>query len=460
MAKIVFIICFLLFGVVPAFGEPSFNNWSWPHALDKINTLSESIGSNCRLWVEAYGSSSYRVWKRCGVNATASSAYVKDYSFIWSGSLNVTNGSACNSSGAQRLIQNGDGTLQFNTACPNGSLSWSAGSVAKADGGILTWVQPDSTRFNDYGLTCVGSSTGGTVDGVLGGNALRWSTVGAYVRDTSAAGNTVSSTCLNADSLLIDFGAVASSCDSTQSITAVVRGHEASVGSCGCIPLGFGITSYTAPNTCSVARITGDPAKVGDSSPPVGSSVSVPGDTFTNEDLASLPSGSGQIPIAGSDANGGIADGYGIDGPQGGATPTAGSGGSGPGLGGTGGTDGGTGGGGTGGGGTCEFENCNDDGTEDIGTIPNVPEYDPGLDTLVEDDWVTAAQNFLSSSPLIAALQGSTVSASGSECSFAGSAFGESFTFNFCSYGSALAALGTLLVVISHLAAFFIVWRN
>src|SRR5262249_51392620 len=265
----------------------------------------------------------------------------------------------------------------------------------------------DKTIRNDYQITCIGSIvSGGTVNqvGVGGGTALQWSS-SAYLRDTSTANNTVSNTCKNADVLLKDFGDVASDCTTGGNIVSKVRGRAAIAASCGCWPLKYGIDEVFPGDVCVFRPIHGDPGSLGNNNNAVGEFIgSQPGKTFTNADLGKFTSGETGIPISGSDAGGGIPEGYGFSGESG---WTGGAGGNGsPSVGGTIGS-----GGGSGGSGSCTSAGCLDEPTPDSGTIPGVPSFDSSVESPEATDWVDTVRTFIASNPISGIISGSGVSA-------------------------------------------------
>jgi hypothetical protein len=56
-------------------------------------------------------------------------------------------------------------------------------------------------------------------------------------------------------------------------------------------------------------------------------------------------------------------------------------------------------------------------------------------------------------------LSGSAVTASSTSCDPTMSIYGRTIEFNFCAYASALATAAPFLLILSHLAAFWIIWR-
>jgi hypothetical protein len=167
------------------------------------------------------------------------------------------------------------------------------------------------------------------------------------------------------------------------------------------------------------------------------------------------------IPIAGTSPTGGMADGYGIGGAQGNVAPAPGSGGSGTGI--------GNGSGGSGsspgtGSGNCPagVQNCNGDGSPDSGSVPGVPTFDGTVDGIPSEaspTWVDQILTFMSSSPAVAAITGSGVTASGS-CSLSTTVMGASVDLGFCSIPSSFfTVMSGALLLVAHLVAFFIIFR-
>lgn len=443
--------------------DPVPGTWSWGQALIKINTLSSSVTSSCRVWLEKYGTSAYRVWKRCGVGSVASGSGLSDIYFTSSAGPVVSGIAAqCVTNGC--VVWGKDGSGQLTSAGRNpvaGDGSFPANQPTCS--GLFCQGAGNGTDVeNAYSFTCTGAIiAGGAVNVQHSSPGLIYSLSGAYLRDTSASVNTVSASCTGSDSLVYDFGEVAQTCSEGVTVSAVVGGHESTVGSCTCPPIGYAITSYVAPNSCSFKGISGDPGHIADPTPSVvGTQKVVAGSTFTNNDLTSM--GATQIPIAGSSGTGGIADGYGITGAQGGATPGTAPGGSGPGPGGIGGTGSGSGSGS--GSGNCPVgvQNCNGDGSVDVYSTPGAVTYDSVISGQPTEDsptWVEQIQSFVSSSPVVTAITGSGVTASG-DCALSTTVMGATVDLGFCNIPSSFfSVMSVALLLVAHLVAFFIIFR-
>jgi hypothetical protein len=456
----VFILLILGFSREFAFSaasEPEFGGWKWGVALEYINNQSDAVGAGCRAWVEKYSTSSYRLWKRCSVGSTASGVWLKDFTFSRSDSGTISNFFNCGAIGCRKYDKDGAGAItQTSNNPPSASTFYNDAKSVDFTGGLLDWGHPGNLKQNDYQVSCTGNvMAGGTVNATIGDNVLRWSALGLYIRDTSSANNTVSGTCKSADTLIKDFGNISTDCTSNGSITARFRGRAAIAGDCGCIPAGHGIDHQTPNNTCVFRPITGDPASMGSSTAAIGSAVSQNGHTFTTADLAGYTSDDGTvIPISGSNAGGGISEGYGFSGPSGSAgavAPTGtgfvgngGGGGIGPGPGGT----------------ACESAGCLDEPTPESGFIPGVPGYDGAVESPEAVDWVDTIRDFIAGSPITAVITGSGVTAVSGECSVSTEIFGSTVEFGFCDVpASVWTTWGVLILALAHLMAAYILFR-
>lgn len=439
--------------------DPAMGGWKWNEALTKIIAQSAAqIGTGCYTWLENYTGTSYRLWKRCGVNATASGITVNEYTFPWTG--NTDTWATGNPNTQYRVTQNGDGTIAVNTGGIPQSTAMSAGSkISTGSNNALQWVIPTATVHWNYTTTCTGvrsASLPVSEYGALG--PISWTTVGPFIRDTSTAHNTLSGTCTGADTLLVDFGSVVPDCSLQIQVLAVSQGRNQNSGvACNCLPLGYAIRNYVTPNTCTVSNITGDPAKYGLDS--VGDNKIVPGTTYTNSDLGNQTDGITGIPVIGGSSGSGMAAGDAGSGPTGSVTPGEGGNGSGSGTV----VGGGSGGSGTGtGSGNCVAGavNCNGDGSEDSGSVPSGSTFDDTITSPELGDWQSSITTFISGSPLVGALSGSHVSATSGSCSTSFSFHGHSVTIDFCARAAWFELAGTFLLIAANLGAFYIVWRN
>lgn len=439
------------------------DNWRWPAVLANLNSRASALDASCKLWVEAYGSAGIRAWKRCGVGATPSGVQVVDYTF----SARFTNSwvghtLACPDA-CLRISHAGDGSLATlgSAAVPTGPTTvFSSNSGSLSATGVLALGGGGNGSHSDYQLTCTGavySPDTASIKVPLYSGIWFSSLEAGYVRDTRASYNAISGTCGGADTLVYDYGTVASDCSNSWLITGVTGGRPISSGSCDCIPFRNAIIGVTAGPVCAYTPITGDPGGVGVGDIPVGTTTSGPGHTYTNSDLAQ---NGGAIPTTGG-TDGGFATGTGGTGANGNVTPGPGTAGSGTGLGGS----GGAGGGGSGSGsGNCPpgEQNCNGDGTVDAGGVPGSPSYNSSIaDQPTEDSpsWIEQIQSFVSSSPAISAITGSGITASGS-CTLAASVMGASVDLGFCNIPSSFfTVMSAALLIMAHLVAFFIIFR-
>jgi hypothetical protein len=463
LARIFFVFFLnLLFPAVSSSTDCAANMCSWPEVLAQFNVQSAAVGSTCRVWMENYSAENYRLWKRCGVNATSSGAKLID---VYLGGLFTGVRPLESITAWTRYFVDGSGTLltTVGSGSPAAPTSWSMPSNKAGSVAATTWTFGTIALgfTNTLTFSCVGSVLSGTPNFSLGTAGYFASRDGAYLRDTSAANNTISATCRTADTLLFDFGSVAPSCTVSVEITALIRGRETTMGSCDCIPRGQGFTGYTSGSSCSFGSIIGDPAGAGLSTAVPGSNVTEQGHTFTNDDLNRL---GGTVPSIGSSATGGAADGYPLPGAQGTLSIPPGTNGSGPGGSGTGsgsgsGTTPGT------GSGNCPagVVNCNGDGSTDTGSVPSVPTYDSTISggaTDASPTWTDRILSFISTAPAVTAITGSSLSASGS-CSISGTVMGATVDLGFCSLPSSFfSVMSAALIAVSHLVALFIIFRR
>lgn len=68
--------------------EPANGQWTWMQVVDYQNLIGATVGASCRVWLENYTGNSFRLWKRCGVNTTASGARFIDLTFPNGGNFN------------------------------------------------------------------------------------------------------------------------------------------------------------------------------------------------------------------------------------------------------------------------------------------------------------------------------------------------------------------------------------
>src|SRR5262245_8768178 len=175
--------------------------------LDYENIQAAAVGSSCRVWLENYTGNKFRLWKRCGVNTTASGVWLKDLTFPEGGNFNWSS-SECGAKGCTQWSKDGGGSIVSAATGPTLNTHFYSGAPGQVDGASTCKFGTDATVKNDYQITCVGQVVaGGTVKGVGvgGGVALQWS-ANSYLRDTSAANNTPAGACRAADTLIKDFG--------------------------------------------------------------------------------------------------------------------------------------------------------------------------------------------------------------------------------------------------------------
>jgi hypothetical protein len=477
------LLVLFLFGDVSAANPlPAKDNWKWAQVLDYINVRSKMSTSGCKVWLEEYTTDSYRLWERCGVSSTLSGitresilfggfsgtiqgtgniAISPVYSMCTWGAANNTSVSACDVgvSGTQTIVAGFSYSTRTPPAAGNGS-------------------SPGQEVYEKIVGSCTGTLLAGSVASgpyTALGNRYHFGT-GTTASRMNNTGSTASS-CLAGDALVKDFGNVTTSCTTAGgTITATFRGRAVVAGACNCIPKSFGIDVAYPGGSCIFRNVTGDPSVFGTNAATPGSALAPgSGHNFTSADILNLPSGAVGIPVMGDDtgtpANWGAtstasgnqgspaATGTGFD--SGGNTtgtgsapltgaPTSGGGGGG------GGAAPGT------GSGNCAagVANCNGDGTEDAGGVPGALTFGSGVDGVPEEgDWKQSIIDFMSGSPIVSALSSSGVSASGS-CSVSGSVMGRSIDLSFCPWESMFNFAGGLLVLLSHIAAFWIVWKN
>jgi hypothetical protein len=437
---------------------PAIDQWTWMQVLDYENIQAAAVGSSCRVWLENYTGNKFRLWKRCGVNTTASGVWLKDLTFPNGGNFNWSF-SECGSKGCTQWSKDGGGALQTAGSGPTPNTQFYSGGEVRVDGAGGFVFGTDKTVKNDYQISCVGKVVaGGTVNavGVGGGVALQWST-SSYLRDTSAGNNTPVSTCRNADTLIKDFGTVGTDCTMGGNVVSRIRGRAAIAGSCGCVPIKYGIDQVFPGDVCVFRPVHGDPATLGNNTMNLGEFLgSQAGKTFTNADLIKFQSGETGIPVSGSDAGGGQAEGYGFSGPAG-SVGGAGANGT-PGVSGVvGGTPGGSGGGG---GGDCTSVGCLDEPTPDSGVIPGIPSLDSTVESPEASDWVDTIRDFIAGSPITGIITGSGVTAVSGECSVSTTIFGSTVEFGFCDIPSSVwTTWGVLILAVAHLVAAYILFR-
>lgn len=457
-----------VFGMTLGFGipvlwasDPAINTWRWDQVLDRMEHDMVSVGSSCRVWLDNYGTNQYREWKRCSVGSTSSGITVIDYTFGVTDSQTFL--SLANPTPWVSLSKDGTGAINTAASGPSsGGTHYYSNTVVITPAGAMSLNMPNQQLLSsNYTTSCTGAWLSGTMDAPGSVNQQWFTLLGSYVRDTTTAHNTESSACTAGDSLVIDFGTVSPTCTQDNSVVMGFRGREHVMANCSCIPLGFGITDFTPPNTCMLTQITGDPSKPPGYTDKVGSAVRQSGTTFTNEDLMGETYFPGQVPTIGSSPNGGIAEGIGAAGsPAGTYTPGANGGGQSGGI---------SGGSGTGsypaagtGAGNCPagVQNCNGDGSTDSGFIPGTSSFDSGITSPETGDWQSSITTFISGSPLVSAISGSHVSATSGDCSQTFTVWGSSATISLCSHASWFELGGTFLLIAANLAAFYIVWRN
>jgi hypothetical protein len=436
--------------------EPANGQWTWMQVVDYQNLIGATVGASCRVWLENYTGNSFRLWKRCGVNTTASGARFIDLTFPNGGNFNWSS-SECGSKTCTQWSKDGGGALQTASSGPTINVQFYSGAESYVDAAGTFRFGTDKTVKNDYQITCTGQIVAGGVvnqTGVGGGTALQWSS-SPYLRDTTTGNNTVSATCKAADTLIKDFGAVTSDCTTGGNIVSKVRGRAAIAASCGCWPIKYGIDEIFPGDICIFRPIHGDPGSLGNNNNGLGEFIgSQPGKTFTNADLAKWASGEEGIPVAGS--GGGIAEGYGFTGDTewiGGAGPSGT-----PTVGGTiGPSSGGSGGGGSG---SCTTAGCLDEPTPDSGTIPGISSFDSSVTSPDETDWVDTIRAFITGNPIFGVISGSGVSATAGSCAVSTTIFGATVDFGFCDIPSGVwTTWGVLILAVAHLMAAYILFR-
>lgn len=92
--------------------------------------------------------------------------------------------------------------------------------------------------------------------------------------------------------------------------------------------------------------------------------------------------------------------------------------------------------------------------------VPAVPTYDSDVTMPEELSIFDLITNFLSNSPLLAILNGSSVEASGGTCSVSASAFGGSFNLDFCRWQSGFNTLGQLYLSVQTFFAVLYIFRK
>jgi hypothetical protein len=450
---------FVVFAVLAFSADlPANGKWSWIQVLDYENEQAALVGPNCRVWIENYTGNSFRLWKRCGVVNTASGVWLKDLTFQAGGNFPSWAGSECGAKGCTQWSKDGGGSLQTASSGPTPGVQFYSGAQVRIDGSNIFTFGTDATIKNDYQVTCTGKVVaGGVVNqvGVGGGVALQWSS-SSYLRDSSAANNTPSASCKAGDTLIRDFGDVASDCTMSLNIVSKQRGRAAVSASCGCVPIKYGIDQVFPGDVCIFRPVIGDPATLGNNNNNVGDVLtSQPGKTFTNADLARMPSGETGIPVSGSDANGGQSETYGFTG----ASDSVGGAGT-NGTPGVAGVQGGTSGGSGGGSGSCDSAGCLDEPTPDSGVIPGVPTYDATVTSPESSDWVQSVRDFISGSPVMGIISGSGVTAVSGACSVSTTIFGATVDFGFCDIPSGVwTTWGVLILAVAHLMAAYIIFR-
>lgn len=438
-----------------AHAEPSNGTWTWMQVVDYQIKVGATVGTNCRTWLENYSGNSFRLWKRCGVNTTVAGTRFIDLTFPNGGNFNWSS-SECGSKTCTQWSKDGGGSLQTASSGPTTNVQFYSGAPAYVDSAGTFRFGTDATIKNDYTITCIGNIiSGGTVNqtGVGGGTALQWSS-SPYLRDTSTANNTVSNTCKAADTLIKDFGNVATDCTTGGNIVSKVRGRAAIAAPCGCWPLRYGIDEVFPGDTCVFRPITGDPGSMGTNNNGLGETISsIAGKTFTNADLTKFESGEEAIPLSGSDTGGGMAEGYGYSGAAG-YTGGAGSTGT-PSIGGT------IGPGGSGGGsGSCTTAGCLDEPTPDSGIIPGISSFDSSVTSPDATDWVDTIRTFISGNPIVGVISGSGISAVSGSCAVSTTIFGATVDFGFCDIPSSVwTTWGVLILAVAHLMAAYILFR-
>lgn len=453
---------------------PPVNGWKWVQLLDYYNSQASTASAGCMFWIEEYGTGNYRLWKRCGVSTTSSGTVRESLTLNgWSGTppddtgytpspnsgimctLANTTAFGCSASGGPGF---GGTNYHLNSFVTNFSVDSSAHTI--------------SAPGQDTYEKIVSSCTGARITGSLGPGSYS-SVVGTYqwFVGQNMAGvkysntGTVSSTCRAADVLIQDFGSVPTDCTTSGGVVeGNVRGYRVIAGSCSCIPRNKDITYVGAGNVCTFENVVGDPALFAASTVTSGAAVSESGYTWTNTDLSNLPSGVVGLPVTGDEA--GVmpsGQGSGPTGHAGSPGPTSGTiDGSGNATGSSPVTGNPTGSGGGSGSGSCTHTNCNDDGTEDLGSVPGVPTFDSTISGQPTEDsptWVEQVQSFASSSPIVSTITGSGITASG-DCALSASVMGASVDLGFCNIPSSFfTIMSAALLLVAHMVAFFIIFK-
>lgn len=93
--------------------------------------------------------------------------------------------------------------------------------------------------------------------------------------------------------------------------------------------------------------------------------------------------------------------------------------------------------------------------------FPSAPTYDTSMDTPAKKSWPSLITSFMSSNPIVSAINGSHMELSGAQCSFTvGSAFGKPLSMNWCWMTSYLDSFGTLALTFASLTAVWIIFRR
>jgi len=455
--------------------EPSQGQWRWVQALDAITKDQQTAGAGCFVWLEEYsrtGTSpnvvaSYREYKRCGVTNTFSGNTAKLYKFPNSATVPTTT-----SGGTVTACFPAYSATQYSYSSGLGSTVTTTGGSSRVSGqtGYFGFDMSATSSTVDCSnlslatvetkkMTCSGgAATGSVAPAALSPATPAWNATDVWLYEWTAGSNGAQSTCTAGDQLLRDFGPIAQDCTATMVVRGNFNGYSAYAADCTCIPLGHVITSVSLPNTCNFAYGAGRPEVFLNHTDTLGATRTTAGQSFTNSDLNKFTSGESGIPIEGTDPNGGFSPGK-ID-------PGAGQGGWIPNMGPSGPTGTspvspghGPGGSGSGTGGTCASTNCNDDGSADVGTIPASPTFNPDVDSPDVDSWTDAITTFISGSPVIAAITGSGISASGGSCSLSTTVMGASVDLGFCDIPSSLFTIMSIATLaIAHLLAFYIIF--